>query len=355
MSMHSLSGTQVKGMIENSFLKFDMSVLKWSVLQDFFTQYSCMGIHPQLLKETNKEACSSCVFSAPFQLNKKRHGLYFEGTVLQFLLCSEVNIDAMDPENPFWGKILRKSLVQWKNDVIKQPEYKTQKWTKLKILWNILLGNHSCTKSGCLKPQLDHNSFRIKHYPEKDSDEFENVFELRERDNDRNNDVYDSLINAFLENSIFQLFLLIENQKEKHQSGSDSSDVRNINNSDLTFTEDMQSVMEQIKYEIRCIKYFGTFVNKSVWGLFQEYFPKKVSGMIPSKWKSLKDSEVGSVFHGVIKATSFWEIFTELYYNHDRTNDEDSVMVSKILKQKDSHDNTVLHLLSEVSKAFSHI
>ena len=94
---------------------------------------------------------------------------------------------------------------------------------------------------------------------------------------------------------------------------------------------------------------FGSLTNKSIWVLFLEYFPKKISGMIPSNLKKVKEHDIGGIFHSVIKATNFWEMFTELYYNHDRNNETDSEMISKILKQIDGHGNTVLHSLSMVS------
>ena len=71
--------------------------------------------------------------------------------------------------------------------------------------------------------------------------------------------------------------------------------------------------------------------------------------MIPANWKKVQEHDIGGIFHSVIKATNFWEMFTELYYNHDRNNETDSEMISKILKQKDGDGNTVLHLLSMVS------
>ena len=225
--------------------------------------------------------------------------------------------------------------------------WKTEKWAKLQILWNILLKQHSCPESGCLKPQLD-NSSRINYYPAKDSEELENIFKIRQKINEtnKNQDYHEALILSLLENSIFNLFLRIIEQEKKCKSGL----VYFEENSDESVSENMDHVMKKIEYEIRCIKYFGSFLGKSIWVLFHEYFPEKVSGMIPSNWKKVKDYDIGGIFHSVIKATNFWEMFTELYYNHDRNNDADSEMISKILKQKDGHGNTVLHLLSMVSK-----
>ena len=148
-----------------------------------------------------------------------------------------------------------------------------------------------------------------------------------------------------MENSIFNLFLRIIEQKKKDPSGL----VYFEENFDESVTENMDHVMKKIEYEIRCIKYFGSFIGKSMWVLFHEYFPKKVSDMISANSKKVEDYDIGGIFHSVIKATNFWEMFTELYYNHDRNNDTDSEIISKILKQKDDHGNTVLHLLSMVS------
>ena len=56
----------------------------------------------------------------------------------------------------------------------------------------------------------------------------------------------------------------------------------------------------------------------------------------------------GNIFHGIIRTKYFWEIFTQFYYKHERNIEVDSEMISRMLKQKDSDGNTVLHLLSKV-------
>ena len=239
--------------------------------------------------------------------------------------------------------------------------WKTEKWAKLQILWNILLKQHSCPESGCLKPQLDNAFSRTNYYQAKDSEELENIFKIRQKINETNKnqpevsiidpwfynllDYHEALTLSLLENSIFNLFLRIIEQEKEYKSGL----VYFEENSDESVSENMDHVMKKIEYEIRCIKYFGSFLGKSIWVLFHEYFPEKVSDMIPSNWIKMRVYDMAGIFHSVIKATNFWEMFTELYYNHDRNNDADSEMISKILKQKDGQGNTVLHLLSMVS------
>ena len=332
-----------KGLIKNSFLKFGRREFQWMVLQEVFQKYSCVGPN---LKENRDSERNSCLFSAIYKFNEKEDGFFFEGTILNFLLSSDLFWeDSLDHGRelkkaqgfsvPTLSETGRKTILDY---------WKTEKWAKLQILWNILLKQHSCPETGCLKPQLDNVFSHKNYYPAKDSLEMENVFKIKEKLNGTSKNLYKALILSFLENSIFNLFLRILEQEKKCEEDS----VYFEDNSDA-----IDCVMEKIKYEIRCIKYFGSFTDKSIWVLFLEYFPKKISGMIPSihffPSEKRKNDYIGGIFHCVIKATIFWEMFTELYYNEDRSNDTDSKMISKILKQKDGHGNTVLHSLSMVS------
>ena len=295
------------------------------------------------LDEDDDDWNDSCLFSAIYKFNKEEHGIHFEGTILSFLLSSdqfwENLLDHGRELKNAQGHISVPTLSETDRKTI-LDHWKTEKWAKLQILWNILLKQHSCPESGCLKPQLDNVISLINYYQAKDSEELENIFKIKEKLNGTDKNLYGALILSLLENSIFNLFLEILEQEKKCQEDS------------VYFEEnsyESDSVMKKIEYEIRCIKYFGSFTDKSIWVLFLEYFPNKVSGMIPSNWKKVQEHDIGGIFHCVIKATNFWEIFTELYYNHDRNNDKDSEMISKILKQKDGDGNTVLHLLSMVS------
>ena len=130
---------------------------------------------------------NSCLFSAIYKFNKKEDGFFFEGTILSFLLSSD----------QFWensldhGRELKKAqgfsvptLSETDRKTI-LDHWKTEKWAKLQILWKILLKQHSCPESGCLKPQLD-NSSRMNYYQAKDSEELENIFKIRPKINETN-------------------------------------------------------------------------------------------------------------------------------------------------------------------------
>ena len=108
--------------------------------------------------------------------------------------------------------------------------------------------------------------------------------------------------------------------------------------------------------------------------LFHEYFPQKVFEMVnawkvdmftqfhvlPGTWWDFSVTYVvtqierlpvitGNIFHGIIRTKYFWEIFTQFYHNFEKNKVMDSDMIARMLKQKDSDGNTVLHLLSKVT------
>ena len=127
----------------------------------------------------------------------------------------------------------------------------------------------------------------------------------------------------------------------------------------------LTEIINQIDYEIRCIQRFGQFFEKSIWMLFYEYFPQKVFEMVNDwKYQVLGYSNIttqivtqierltvitGNIFHGIIRTKYFWEIFIQFYHNHEKNKVMDSDMIARMLKQKDSDGNTVLHLLSKVN------
>ena len=147
------------------------------------------------LDEDDDDWNDSCLFSAIYKFNEKEHGIHFEGTILSFLLSSD----------QFWENILDHGRELKKAQGFSVPTlsetgrktildyWKTEKWAKLQILWNILLKQHSCPETGCLKPQLDNVLSHKNYYPAKDSLEMENVFKIKEKLNGIDKNLYEAL------------------------------------------------------------------------------------------------------------------------------------------------------------------
>ena len=192
----------IESFFEYSFLYFGRKKYHWKNMEDFAQQITCN------FNKSDKNENTTCIFSKLFILDEKKHGVNFIGTMLQFLLNSD----------NFWEQILlhrNKSgglnlSPKEKNTIL--DYWKEEKWEKLTILWKILLENHS---QDCLSSIFQNLNFRMFQIPAKDSKELElllHIQDIASKENGRNLELNETIIKAFLENSIIQLSFRISEQ-----------------------------------------------------------------------------------------------------------------------------------------------
>ena len=188
---------------ENSFLYFGRKKYHWKNMEDFAQQITC-----NFNKCDKNEKSITCIFSKVFILNERKHGVNFIGTMLQFLLNSD----------NYWEQILlhrnkRGGIKLSPKEKINILDYwKKEKWEKLKILWKILLENHS---QDCLSYIFQNLNFRMFQIPAKDSKELVELFQIQElisKKNGINLELNETFNKAVLENSIIQLSFRISEQ-----------------------------------------------------------------------------------------------------------------------------------------------
>ena len=186
----------IESFFEYSFLYFGRKKYHWKNMEDFAQQITCN------FNKSDKNENTTCIFSKLFILDEDKHGINFIGTMLQFLLNS----------NNFWEQILlhrnKKLLPKEKIPIL--DYWKEEKSEKLKILWKILLENHS---QDCLSSIFQNLNFRMFQIPAKDY--YFQLFLVQIHEiskNGTNLELDETIMKAFLENSIIQLSFRISEQ-----------------------------------------------------------------------------------------------------------------------------------------------
>ena len=195
----------IESFFEYSFLYFGRKKYHWKNMEDFAQQITCN------FNKSDKNENTTCIFSKLFILDEDKHGVNFIGTMLQFLLNSDNFLEQILLHRNKSGGL--KLSPKEKNTIL--DYWKEEKWEKLKILWKILLENHS---EDCLSSIFQNLNFRMFQIPSKDSKELEFlIFKYGFVQENISKKIfcmklYETLIKAFLENSIIQLSFRISEQ-----------------------------------------------------------------------------------------------------------------------------------------------
>lgn len=177
-----------------------------------------------------------------------------------------------------------------------------------KIIWRAMCKNH--TLSGCLQKQLESPNLRMIYLPDKRGAEYLECFE-----NYFNTDECMQLMkNLLVENSSTQLFL--------HLSKDEDIKTKRFS---ITFSYEAQDSVDNvnIEHEMKCLELYSP--GNNVWKPLMNHFPKRISEILQQQtlFESQLDREIiedlqsklGSIFHTIIRAKHFWDIFNQSFYS----------------------------------------
>ena len=164
--------------------------------------------------------------------------------------------------------------------------------------------------SGCLKKQLESPNLRMICLPEKGAADYLATFES----DLSSSDYFLLLKNLLVENTTMQIFLHL----------SKDEDIKTKRHS-ITFTDvppDSASTIN-IEYEMKCLEQYSPGNNP--WKPLRNNFPNRISEILKNQtlFASQSDkliiadlmSKVGSIFHAIIRANHFWDIFNQSFYS----------------------------------------